>query len=80
MKIPGIYVDAIVVGSPEDNNQCLGMPYDGALSVFLGTLVQLAAAVPGIGKGVQAHVGDGSDVVGPRRWKSVLRKPGTPAT
>ena len=32
VKIPGIYVDAIVVGSPEDNNQCLGMPYDGALS------------------------------------------------
>mgnify|MGYP001123877361 CR=1 FL=1 len=31
-QIPGIYVDAIVVGSPEDNNQCLGMPYDGALS------------------------------------------------
>ena len=32
VKIPGIYVDAIVVGSPEENNQCLGMPYDGALS------------------------------------------------
>ena len=30
VKIPGIYVDAIVVGSPEDNNQCLGMPYDGS--------------------------------------------------
>ena len=26
VKIPGIYVDAIVVGSPEDNHQCLGMP------------------------------------------------------
>ena len=32
VKIPGIYVDAIVVGAPEDNNQCLGMAYDGALS------------------------------------------------
>ena len=32
VKIPGIYVDAIVVGSIEDNLQCLGMPYDGALS------------------------------------------------
>ena len=32
VRLPGIYVDAIVVGSPEDNNQCLGMPYDGALS------------------------------------------------
>ena len=32
VKIPGIYVDAIVVGSVEDNMQCLGMPYDGALT------------------------------------------------
>ena len=31
-KIPGIYVDAVVVGSDEDNMQCLGMPYDGALT------------------------------------------------
>ena len=30
VKIPGIYVDAIVVGSIEDNSQCLGMPYDGS--------------------------------------------------
>ena len=29
---PGIYVDSIVVGSEEDNMQCLGMPYDGALT------------------------------------------------
>ena len=28
------------------------------------TVVQLAAAVAGVGKGVQAHVGDGADVVG----------------
>lgn len=32
VKIPGIYVDAIVVGSEEDNMQCLGKPYDGALT------------------------------------------------
>ena len=32
VKIPGIYVDAIVVGSAEDNMQCLGTPYDGALT------------------------------------------------
>lgn len=32
VKIPGIYVDAVVVGSDEDNMQCLGMPYDGALT------------------------------------------------
>ncbi len=32
VKIPGIYVDAIVVGSEQDNLQCLGTPYDGALS------------------------------------------------
>ena len=32
VKIPGIYVDAIVVGSIEDNMQCLGTPYDGALT------------------------------------------------
>lgn len=32
VKIPGIYVDAIVVGSPEDNMQCLGTPYDGSLT------------------------------------------------
>ncbi|MBQ9322375.1 MAG: 3-oxoacid CoA-transferase [Eubacterium sp.] len=30
--IPGIYVDAVVVGSEEDNLQCIGTPYDGALS------------------------------------------------
>ena len=32
MAIPGIYVDSIVVGSIEDNEQCLGMPYDGSLT------------------------------------------------
>ena len=32
VKIPGIYVDAVVVGSIEDNLQCLNTPYDGALS------------------------------------------------
>ena len=32
VKIPGIYVDSIVVGTAEDNLQCLGMPFDGALT------------------------------------------------
>ena len=32
VAIPGIYVDSIVVGSIEDNEQCLGMPYDGSLT------------------------------------------------
>ncbi|MCI8608604.1 MAG: 3-oxoacid CoA-transferase [Firmicutes bacterium] len=32
VKIPGIYVDSIVVGNDEDNMQCLGAPYDGALT------------------------------------------------
>ncbi len=32
VAIPGIYVDSIVVGSVQDNEQCIGMPYDGALS------------------------------------------------
>lgn len=32
VKIPGIYVDSIVVGSEEDNMQCLGMAYDGSLT------------------------------------------------
>ena len=32
VAIPGIYVDAIVIGSAEDNMQCLGTPYDGSLT------------------------------------------------
>ena len=32
VKIPGIYVDSIVIGSEEDNMQCLGTPYDGSLT------------------------------------------------
>ncbi|MBO6132966.1 MAG: 3-oxoacid CoA-transferase [Lachnospiraceae bacterium] len=32
VKIPGILVDAIVLGVGDDNMQCLGMPYDGALT------------------------------------------------
>ena len=32
VAIPGIYVDSVVVGSEEENMQCLGMPYDGALT------------------------------------------------
>ncbi len=32
--------------------------------VLFGTFVQLSAAVSGVGKGVEAHMGDGSNVVG----------------
>ncbi|MDD7284398.1 MAG: acyl CoA:acetate/3-ketoacid CoA transferase [Candidatus Fimisoma sp.] len=32
VKIPGIYVDSIVVGNEADNMQCLGTPYDGSLT------------------------------------------------
>ena len=32
VKIPGIYVDTVVVGTEEENMQCLGMPYDGSLT------------------------------------------------
>lgn len=32
VKIPGIYVDSIVVGSREDNLQCLGTEYDGSFT------------------------------------------------
>ena len=32
VAIPGIYVDAVVIGSAEDNMQCLGTPYDGSLT------------------------------------------------
>ena len=32
VAIPGIYVDSVVVGTEEENMQCLGMPYDGALT------------------------------------------------
>lgn len=32
VAIPGIYVDAAVVGSAQDSMQCLGTPYDGALT------------------------------------------------
>ena len=30
VKIPGIYVDAVVIGTEEDNMQCIGVPYDGS--------------------------------------------------
>ena len=50
VKIPGIYVDAIVVGSIEDNMQCLGMPYDGALTgefrIPVDAIVNLGTGAP----------------------------------
>ena len=32
VAIPGILVDALVVGAPEDCDQCIGLPYDGSLN------------------------------------------------
>lgn len=32
VKIPGIYVDAVVIGKPEDSAQCIGYPYDGSMN------------------------------------------------
>ena len=44
--IPGIYVDAVVVGSDEDNLQCIGTPYDGALSGEYRTPVDAIPPIP----------------------------------
>lgn len=46
VKIPGIYVDAIVVGSDEDNMQCLGTPYDGSLTGEFQIPLDAIAHVP----------------------------------
>ncbi len=46
VKIPGIYVDSIVVGTPEENMQCLGMPYDGSLSGEFRIPVDAIEAIP----------------------------------
>ena len=43
VAIPGIYVDSIVVGSIEDNEQCLGMPYDGSLTGAPEKIANVAA-------------------------------------
>ena len=42
----------------------LALDLDDLHQVLLGDIVEFAAAVAGVGKGVQAHVGDGADVVG----------------
>jgi Acyl CoA:acetate/3-ketoacid CoA transferase len=46
VAIPGIYVDSVVVGSIEDNEQCLGMPYDGALTGEFRIPVDAIPAIP----------------------------------
>jgi propionate CoA-transferase len=46
VKIPGIYVDAIVVGSEEDNMQCIGTPYDGSLSGEFRIPVSFIKSIP----------------------------------
>ena len=42
----------------------LPLDVDDLDQILLGALVELAAAVAGVHEGVQAHVGDGADVVG----------------
>jgi propionate CoA-transferase len=46
VAIPGIYVDSIVVGSIEDNEQCLGMPYDGSLTGEFRIPVDAIPSIP----------------------------------
>jgi len=46
VKIPGIYVDAVIVGSNEDNMQCLGAPYDGSLTGEFRIPMDGIASVP----------------------------------
>ncbi len=46
VAIPGIYVDAVVVGSEEENMQCLGMPYDGALTGEFRIPVDAIPSIP----------------------------------
>ena len=44
--------------------QLLALDVDDLHQVLLGAVIQLAAAVAGVCEGVQAHGGDGADVVG----------------
>ncbi len=46
VAIPGIYVDAVVVGTEEENMQCIGTPYDGALSGEFRIPVDAIPAIP----------------------------------
>ncbi|MDD6470101.1 MAG: 3-oxoacid CoA-transferase, partial [Butyricicoccus sp.] len=46
VAIPGIYVDCVVVGSDEENMQCLGMPYDGALTGEFRIPVDAIPSIP----------------------------------
>lgn len=46
VKIPGIYVDAVVIGTPEDNMQTLGLPYDGAVTGEYRIPVDAIAPIP----------------------------------
>lgn len=46
VKIPGIYVDSLVIGSVDDNMQCLGMPYDGALTGEFRIPVDAIPSIP----------------------------------
>ena len=46
VAIPGIYVDCVVIGSDEENMQCLGMPYDGALTGEFRIPVDAIPSIP----------------------------------
>jgi len=46
VAIPGIYVDCVVVGTDEENMQCLGMPYDGALTGEFRIPVDAIPSIP----------------------------------
>lgn len=46
VKIPGIYVDAVVVGTPEEHEQCFGCAYDPTLTGEATAPEGVAAEVP----------------------------------
>ena len=46
VKIPGIYVDAVVVGTPEEHEQCFGCAYDPTLTGEATAPEGAAAEVP----------------------------------
>ena len=73
LTVDGAVAVLVGIGAPEEadvdgealvQQALLTLDLDELHQVLLGDLVQLAAAVAGVGEGVQAHVGDGTDVVG----------------
>ena len=73
LPVDGAVAVLIGVAGPQEHHvdgeslvqqQLLALDVDDLHQVLRGAVVQLAAAVAGVGKGVQAHGGDGADVVG----------------